>query len=159
MLQRPCCRVCVQQINICMRHRSLPYQRSSWSKVSIRSTKVGTKTVFPGEAARPLAEMFPTASKQRHHDNLNLHSGKDQCSCCRLVMRIQNSASPFFSVCTLEQKQVNSSKRRGLKNSDSSSTVVDLKGHFTKQRYVTKYQQPLHIGTQSRTLFAPFDAI
>lgn len=53
MLQRPCCRVCVQHISVCMRRRSLPNQQSSWSKASIRSTKVGTKTAFPGEAARP----------------------------------------------------------------------------------------------------------
>lgn len=97
-------------------------------------------------------------SKQRHHDNLNLHSAKDQCTCCRLLTGIQNSSCPFlFSDSGArggEQQQV-----MQFKKSESSSTVVDLKGHFATYLCLVKYLQPSHISTESRTLFAPFDAV
>lgn len=41
-------------------------------------------------------ERSTEASKQRHHDNLNLHSAKDQCTCWRLLTGIQNSSCPFL---------------------------------------------------------------
>lgn len=163
MLQRPCCRVCVQHISICMRHLYVS-QLAESTKFMVKGQHQEHQGGYENcvswwSSQTLLVETFPTVSKQRHHGNLDLHVGKDQCGCCRLVTRIQNSASPFFLVCTLEQKEVSSSEWRGLKKLDSSSTVVNLKGHFTKQRYATKYQQPLHFGTQSRTLFAPFDVV
>lgn len=101
------------------------------------------------------AETFPLVSKQRHRDIRNLHSAKDQC--WRMLTRVRNSSTLFFfSRSVVEQEEVSSSD---FKKSESSSTVVDLKGHFATYLCSLKYLQPSRISDESRTSFAPFDAV
>lgn len=160
-----CCKDhAAESVYICIRHRSLRNQRSLGSKASIRSTKVCTKTVFPGEAARSCG--LKCSPRLLSKDTMI----PSICMVVKISVAVGGCWHVFKTVLALFSRGVVWSKRRWAAASDvgwrsrflkrdSSSTVVDLNGHFTKQRYVAKYPQPLHISTQSRTLFAPFDAV
>lgn len=113
MLQRPCCRVCIQQINICMQH-----QRSSGSKASIRSNKVCTKTVFPGEAARPSWLKCSLRLAIKHTITTSI------CIVVKISVAVAGCWHVFKTA--LVRSGVWSKRRRAR---DPSSTVVDLKGH------------------------------